>query len=138
MFKWTPDLSLGNDTIDKEHQHLFELLDHYNKGLSKEGPRIGILLLIKNMLDYANTHFANEEAFMYQLEYPDILHHIALHREFAAKAAEFHDKVNQGKLLLTLEVTTYIKDWLVKHIKGDDFKIIVYAKSAGLSAPFHN
>jgi hemerythrin-like metal-binding protein len=138
MYKWTPDLSLGNEAIDKEHQQLFELLDRYYNGLINNGPRMELLELIKNMLDYAQTHFANEEALMYHLNYPDIQHHIALHRTFGAKAIELYDKVNQGRLVLTLEVTNFIKDWLIEHIKAEDFKLIIYAKSSGLSATFHN
>lgn len=138
MYKWTPDLSLGNDAIDKEHQQLFELLDHYYNGLVNNGPRMELIELINSMLEYANLHFANEETLMYNLKYPDVEHHIELHRSFAAQATEFYEMVSQGRLLLTLQVTNYIKDWLVDHIKGEDFKLIVYAKSTGLSASFHN
>jgi len=138
MYKWTPDLSLGDEIIDKDHQMLFDLLDRYYNGLINNGPHMELVELIKCMLDYAHTHFGHEEALMYQLDYPDIVHHINLHRSFAAKSYEFYEKIIQNRLILTLEVTNYIKDWLVDHIKAEDFKLIVYAKSKGLSASFHN
>jgi hemerythrin len=138
MYKWTPDLALGNANVDKDHQLLFEMLNQFYDGLVGQGPRLTMLFLIKRMIDYANVHFKNEEILMSQINYPEIEDHIAKHHEFAQKALEYYTKVKDGKLLLTIEVTNYIKDWLTRHIKGDDAKVVIFAKTHQLSAFFHN
>jgi hemerythrin len=130
MYKWTSDLSVGNHLIDSEHQHLFGLLDNFYESLKGKQAPMDLLALIKGLLDYAEVHFADEEAYMIQVDYPEINKHQQLHRDFMLKATDFYDKLKSGKLLLTLEVTNFIKDWLVSHIKGEDMKVVKFAKVA--------
>ena len=59
--------------------------------------------------------------------------HMALHRAFIEKVNTFYDKMQARKLVLTIEVTNFIKEWLVAHIKGEDTKIIKHSKSVSLA-----
>jgi hemerythrin len=133
LYQWTTDLSVGNHLIDSEHQHLFELLDNFYESLKGKQAPMDLLALIKGLLDYAEVHFADEEAFMAQVGYPDMENHRQLHRDFMQKTNDFYAKLQSGKLLLTLEVTNFIKDWLVAHIKGQDVKVVRYAKAQSVS-----
>ncbi|MFT3740784.1 MAG: bacteriohemerythrin [Breznakibacter sp.] len=129
MYKWTADLSVGNNLIDQEHKHLFELLEKFYLSMMGKSSKIDLLDLVKGLCDYAQVHFADEEAFMTQVNYPELENHAALHKDFMEKANDFYEKLQSGKLLLTIEVTNFIKDWLVSHIKGEDMKIVQYAKT---------
>ena len=135
MYKWTTDLSVGNDLIDNEHKHLFELLEKYYLSLMGKSSKIDLLDLVKGLRDYAQVHFADEEAFMDKVNYPGLATHTMLHREFLDKVNDFYGKLQSGKLLLTIEVTNFVKDWLVAHIKTQDLKIVQYAKSATTAHP---
>ncbi|MBN2742998.1 hemerythrin [Breznakibacter xylanolyticus] len=128
MYEWTTDLAVDDLLIDKEHQHLFELLERYYLGLKGQKAPMDLLLLVKGLIDYAQTHFSHEEALMLKSGYPDIERHKQLHRTFMLKVNDFYTKLSDGKLVLTLEVTNYIKNWLVAHIKSEDVKIGAFLK----------
>lgn len=118
---------MGNTLIDQEHKYLFELLQKFYLGLQGKVSKLEIDTLVKGLLDYAVKHFVDEEAFMVQVGYPDLERHKGIHRDFLAKATDFAEKLESGKMVLSIEVTNFIKDWLVTHIKGEDMKIIRYA-----------
>jgi len=48
--------------------------------------------------------------------------HKAEHDEFIAKVSEVEEKFNSGKLVLSIEVTIFLKDWLKNHVQGTDKK----------------
>ncbi|MFT3739227.1 MAG: bacteriohemerythrin [Breznakibacter sp.] len=129
MYKWTSDLSVGNHLIDSEHQHLFELLEQFYAGMKGQVAPIDLLSLTKGLIEYAEKHFADEEAYMKKINYPDMERHVALHRAFIGQVNEFYGKMQSKKLVLTLEVTNFVKEWLVAHIKGEDTKIIKHSRS---------
>lgn len=127
MYKWTTDLAVNNQLIDSEHQHLFELLDRYYLGLKGDKDKMELLQLVKGLIDYAQIHFNDEEALMKRIGYPEIEQHQHLHHQFMRKVNDFYDKLQSGKLILTLEVTNFVKNWLVAHIKSEDVKIGIFA-----------
>ncbi|MGQ1947027.1 bacteriohemerythrin [Geofilum sp. OHC36d9] len=118
--EWTQDLSVGNDQIDKEHQRWIEILNDFYVGLKEGKSSEKLQELILAMLDYTKYHFANEESYMKQIHYPKLAQHQKLHREYVEKIESFHEKIKAGRLLLTIEVTNFLKTWLINHIKGVD------------------
>ena len=74
MFQFTEDCLLGVEKIDKEHEHLFELINsivdmvnnHYLPDRYSE-----IKELLQELDDYAELHFEGEEAYMEQIRFAD-------------------------------------------------------------------
>lgn len=125
---WTEDLSVNNVNIDNEHKQLFALLDDFYKGIMENSPKLRLQELIKGLLEYTQTHFAREEAYMQRLGFPEFEAHKKQHDLFIDKANTFYTKMTEGKMILSLEVTNFLKDWLVTHIKGSDQKYARYAR----------
>lgn len=120
LLEWTPDLSVSNDTIDQQHQKWIKLLDDFYTGI-KDGKSKEVLeQLILGMLDYTKYHFAHEEKYMESIGYPNLDSHKKLHAEYIGKIEEYHQRIVDGKLIISLEVTSYLKTWLINHIKGED------------------
>jgi len=44
--------------------------------------------------------------------------------------SEFYDKYQSGKLILSLEVTNFIKEWITNHIKQEDKQYAIFAGTA--------
>jgi hemerythrin len=76
--------------------------------------------LIVAMLDYTRYHFDNEERYMKSINYPDFEEHKEKHDSYVSKVTDFYDKIKNGKMVLSLEVTNFLKTWLINHIKGVD------------------
>ena len=98
---------------DAQHQVLFELLDE----VGEPGSAIEVMRKLKF---YAETHFALEEEYMRQLDYPGRDAHVRAHDHFReelqqmALDAEAHDDISRQV------IATFLREWLTRHIFGID------------------
>src|SRR5690554_6538772 len=129
LIQWTEDLSVGNPTIDKEHQKWISLLNDFYEGLKAGKSKEKLTELVLGMLEYTKYHFADEERYMKSIGYPDLEKHKEKHDFYVKKITEFYEKIQNNKLLLSLEVTNFLKTWLINHIKGTDQKYAEFAKN---------
>jgi hemerythrin-like metal-binding protein len=130
--RWSEELSVEIGSIDSQHKKLIDLINSFyesvNKGLAKEK----MLELIKALKDYTQYHFSNEERYMKQYGYPDFENHKKEHQQFIDTVLNFEERYKSGKLLLSLEVTNFIKDWVTNHILGTDKKYSKFFIQKGL------
>jgi hemerythrin len=120
LLKWTSDLTVGNETIDKEHQRWVEILNDFYMGIKEGKPKEKLSELVEAMVEYTRYHFKNEEAYMKSVNFPELNDHIAKHQEYIEKITTYQSKIKEGKMILSLEVTNFLKTWLINHIKGQD------------------
>jgi len=57
---------------------------------------------------------------MHDAGYPNIAAHQALHHKLAQQVNDLMDKFKSGKMVPTVSVATFLKDWLINHIQGQD------------------
>ncbi|HBG86669.1 MAG: hemerythrin family protein [Bacteroidales bacterium] len=118
--RWTDDLSVKNEMLDAEHQKWILILNDFYQGLMDKKPKEKLLELVIAMLDYTKYHFASEEKYMKSINYPKLAEHQEKHRFYEAKISEYHERIKEGKMVLSLEVTNFLKTWLINHIRGVD------------------
>lgn len=119
-FKWDEKYSVEHSLIDGQHKELFRLIaDFYDKIYHKSNQEV-ISEVIKRLEDYVVLHFSSEEKLMEEANYDKLEEHKKLHREFMEKVSDFRKRHNEGRLLLSLEVSNFIKDWITKHIMETD------------------
>ena len=124
-FTWTEELSVGYGLIDEQHKELFS---RYNDLLNacKEGKgREAIIPVLDFMIEYVTRHFAEEEQFMKQYDYPEMNEHINEHKElFKHVNAVYKELQDKGA---TVSVITSINhsmcSWLIRHVKQTDVKL---------------
>ncbi|MGM0376761.1 MAG: bacteriohemerythrin [Bacteroidota bacterium] len=129
IIKWTEDLSVGHETLDKEHQKWISLLNDFYQGLMDGKSKDKLTVLVEGMLDYTKYHFANEEQYMKSIGYPDFDAHKEKHDFYIEKINEFYEKIKKDELILSLEVTNFLKTWLINHIKGTDQQYARFANN---------
>ncbi len=120
LIQWSPDLSVGNKKIDQEHQRWIEILNGFYEGLKSGEPKERLHELILEMLNYTRYHFKSEEEYMTSVSYPGLGEHKAIHQKYVDKISVFYEKITSGKMILSIEVTNFLKSWLIDHIKGVD------------------
>lgn len=120
IIEWTPELTVNNEQLDKQHQQWIKLLDDFYEGIKQGKPKEELKKLIIGMLNYTRYHFKEEEQHMQRIGYPNLEKHKALHAEYIQKIEDYHERMMSGRLILSLEVTGYLKTWLINHIKGED------------------
>ena len=70
MYEFTKDCLVGVEQIDEEHRNFFTMINEAQKRLTTPGidVRITARVIIKELRDYASTHFAHEEAYMKKIK----------------------------------------------------------------------
>ena len=69
---------------------------------------------------------------MSQTGYPMSSNRLSEHTGFVEKVSEFQAGSNAGKLTLSLEIMSFLKDWLVNHILSTDKKLGSFLAEKGV------
>jgi hemerythrin len=81
-FKWTPDLSVGNDLVDRQHQEMFRRVDALVKAMAAGSSGSVVPDTLAFLERYVVEHFDAELDLMTKYKYPGIITHKAEHQKF--------------------------------------------------------
>ena len=129
-FKWDDKYSVGEPTIDKQHQKLLQeinlLLESIMDGSSAEK----IYEVIGFLEQYVKDHFLYEEQYMEAYNYPGLEEHKKHHAEFSVHYNQFKGdlKKHDSAEKLSMEVEKYMGEWWTQHICHEDHQYAVYIK----------
>jgi hemerythrin-like metal-binding protein len=122
IVNWTDSMSVKIESIDNQHKRLFDLINEFYDKLSSEDKHENLIKLIHGMRDYTVLHFSNEEKYMKKFNYPDFENHQKEHAKFVGTVNEYVERVKSGKLIVSVEITNFLKNWIVDHIMVTDKK----------------
>lgn len=119
---WTPALRIGHEEIDQQHIALFDHFHDFINGCSKGEARETLIELHDRLKEYAEHHFAAEEALMQQVNYPDLDLHRRKHQSFRQRLAEIRQQIStEGPTLMTIiQTNKALVTWLVQHVQDLD------------------
>jgi len=78
--------------------------------------------ILNRLVKYTVIHFNHEEEYMKLYDYPDYDSHRKEHLELTTQVQDFSKRLAEGKSSFSLELMTFLKDWLTNHILGTDMK----------------
>lgn len=126
MYRFTDDCMTGIGEIDEEHKRLFQLINEAEE-LLQGGGDVGfsVQYLLKELQEYAATHFAHEEAYMERIGDRELARQKREHAQFAAKISGYNmDSLTKENGRETAkELLAYMAKWLYSHILGSDIMI---------------
>ena len=132
FIKWNDSFSVHVVEIDNQHQKLVGMLNDIHDAMSRGQGKTVVDSIIDGLIAYTQTHFATEEKYFVTYKYPGALEHIREHNDFVKRVLEFKREADKGKQGLSIEVMLFLKDWLLKHIKGSDMKYSSFFNEHGL------
>ncbi|WP_018248927.1 bacteriohemerythrin [Orenia marismortui] len=136
IIKWSDDLNIGIEKIDKQHKEIFTQSNYFLKKIKedKDNPtelKSNIEDLFYFLTDYFITHFNDEERLQQKYNYPRYEQHKKVHKNFI-------ERINQIKYsfwnedhdidYLKHEIKDEILVWLKDHIIKEDRLISEYIK----------
>ncbi|MBI5055683.1 MAG: hemerythrin family protein [Nitrospirae bacterium] len=133
LMTWKNDLSVNINSIDAEHKKLIALINELNEAMSSGKGKDIVGKVLNDLIEYTKTHFAHEEKLMAEHSYPGYLPHKKEHDELARQVIDFDRDLKAGKLVVTVLIMTFLKDWLTTHIKGTDQKYSPFLVRNGIS-----
>ncbi|MBF0291758.1 MAG: bacteriohemerythrin [Nitrospinae bacterium] len=123
FFEWDPaTLSVGVREMDNQHKRLVDIINKLYAEIHSGKSRQAASRALEALIDYAQTHLADEEAFQQRGGYPDYLAHKKLHDALRSKIAGLHQRYQQGDDGVLLDIVMFAKDWLFNHIQRVDKK----------------
>jgi hemerythrin-like metal-binding protein len=130
--EWDQNYSVGLNEIDEQHKKFISLINSLYDAMSVGQSKAVLDDLIRQLSEYAIYHFHLEEKYMQDFNYPEFEEHKKLHESFTQKIEQFKNEYYSGKLLLSVEIITYMKDWLLHHILIADYKFSDLFKEKGI------
>ena len=79
--EWDERYRIGDQTIDEEHQELFQIAGRFLNATSQESRRA----TAAELRSYTKKHFSHEEMLMHDVGYPFIATHVKLHDNLIAR-----------------------------------------------------
>lgn len=119
--------------FDDQHKKLVELINQLHDAMKSGQGNTMIGVVLQSLITYTGTHFADEIKMMQAHAYPDLSRHQAEHDKFVKQVVEFQQKFQDGSSMLTMTVLSFFKDWLVRHIQGEDKKYAPFLNAKGIS-----
>jgi len=121
VLDWNDVYYIGHETIDQEHQKLFELAKNVtNCNDNKEE----IMQNIKKLIKYTKFHFANEELYMKSINFVFLDEHKKLHKMLIQQINDLVKNINNlFPSEIKTQLSTLINTNVVNHILIEDKRV---------------
>jgi hemerythrin len=119
---WEKRYEIGIPIIDTQHQQLFRFSEELQAGLNSGLKASVIKNLLINVEQYVARHFAMEEKFMTESNYPGIDGQLEAHAAFSKHFEQFLSEFNETGLTppLVNSMKSELINWISEHITGLD------------------
>ncbi|MFH0967763.1 MAG: bacteriohemerythrin [Methanobacteriota archaeon] len=122
FFTWDTKYSVHVKEMDEQHQRLFSIMGQLHNAMSEGKGNATLSEVLKNLHDYTVEHFSKEEQYMQKFGYSGLADQKKQHAIFVQKITDYQNNLDNKKLGLSIEVMTFLKDWLINHIQATDSK----------------
>jgi hemerythrin-like metal-binding protein len=117
---WDDSYLVGVEAFDKDHRYLVKLINNLHSGLTGGFKISEMTYILDDLVRYTDVHFKREEDMMQKYSYPGFKEHKRAHQELVQQVMEFQKQLEEGKKAFTLELMSFLKDWLINHILKTD------------------
>ncbi len=130
--EWTPNLTVGIESIDQQHKTLFDKANQLFEAGKNNKTKEFISEMLDFLDDYTKQHFHSEENYMRSINYPAYAEQKKMHTDFIASLAKLKKDYQEsgGNILVILNANQMVVDWLLKHISFEDKKIGTFANAS--------
>lgn len=126
LITWHSIFSVGIDSIDRQHQQLFEIGNRLHESCQQRADRAVLCRIFDELFEYTGYHFAEEERLMQQIRYPDLARHRGYHEKLVALVRQYRVQMLAGVPNIETRALEFVKMWLTAHVLGTDREIGVY------------
>jgi methyl-accepting chemotaxis protein len=128
LIKWDDSIRVGIDTIDRQHHRLVDMVNGLYNAMRKRAAKTVVGPILEELARYTVEHFQTEEKLMEAAGYAELERHRQAHERLVEKVLDFKGRFDKGSATLTLDLMSFLSDWLVNHIKGVDRKYVADIK----------
>jgi len=119
---WDNSYSTGIQKFDEQHKVLIRMVNDLHDAMQQKRSKEAVGQILRGLAEYTVTHFADEEKVFAQTHYPDEANHKVIHKKLVDQVVGFIGKFQSGEAVLSQDLLSFLQDWLINHIKGEDKK----------------
>lgn len=123
QIEWTEEFSVGNASIDQEHEALIAQINQIYEQLSQAIDTETIESMLEELQADISTHFAVEELLMHEAGFAELEAHREDHEHLLDQIHDmifdFAEDPDKGRELLV----NRLSDWFSNHFKGFDARL---------------
>jgi len=120
---WKKDYEVGYAKVDEQHKELVSIINQLADAMEKGKGKDELGKVLHFLANYTVSHFKTEEDLMTAGNYPGYPAHKKIHTDLLTQVGDLVKKFDAGKSVLTVSVMTFLQDWLINHIQGEDVKL---------------
>ncbi len=132
FFVWQDKFAFDIESIDNDHKKLVGLIDDLYVAMSQGKARAIIEDVVKSLLEYTRVHFRREEFYMKSTNYLDYDTHKKAHDVFIDQVLQYQQKLQEGKDNFSIDVLSFLREWLSQHILNIDKQTVPHLKKYGI------
>jgi len=126
------DLSVGVRLLDCDHRRLADAIHELFAAVDQQHDRVRIAKALRQLADFALTHFGLEEGMMAATAYPKIAPHRAHHQQLVEQLETLCDSYGKGALQLDRKSLAFLSKWHSEHLQKDDLDYGLWLNNHGI------
>jgi hemerythrin-like metal-binding protein len=129
FFEWDAKYNLGVQAMDDEHVQIVACMNRLHALHESNAGRAALTSALTDLLRVTRKHFADEEAYMEKMGFPDLRKHKHIHVQLLGRLDTFESEFRSTGVA-PADLFPFLKMWLKAHICGIDTKYATYGKVA--------
>jgi hemerythrin len=140
IIQWDESISVHNQALDSQHREFIEAINRLDELSSGKGDITRELIRAVEFLEeYSKKHFMYEESYMINHNYPELEIHKEEHNKFirTVESMKSELKMDGATAKLVNDISRFVADWLMMHIRGVDHRYVVFIETGKIPAHTH-
>ena len=127
LIEWKDSFSVGVAAVDLEHRELIELINDLHERIGEAADTDMTLAMLGEIYAQISAHFALEEKYMRESEYPQFPQHKEDHEELLDELRDIMDRVEDLGRYDADELSQELARWFSEHFRTHDALLHAHA-----------
>ncbi len=132
FIRWDNTLSVNIHEMDDHHKKLIDYINVLHAKVKRGAQARDLQKTLTDLAEFAGFHFSAEEDLMCKHGFPDGAKQHTQHQALMSDVSKFVGLVRDGKHVDLVELMSFLKNWLLVHIKNSDKKYSAFLNSKGV------
>jgi len=123
LLQWKPEYSVGDESMDAEHQEMIDLINETYEKLGSEPDADQIEECLGDIFSTVSMHFALEESLMRKSNYSEYRAHKDNHEELLDQIRDLMDDFDADPATGAVQLEKRLSDWFAGHFATFDARL---------------
>ena len=133
MLEWKRRYNVGIRRIDLQHRKVMGIISHLYRLQTNDISAEEMRSLFRQLQEFIQTHFREEEALMLRYHYPGYAEHKREHDAFIDLVCEHQKDFLKNRPGVPINLFNILWDWFAHHILYVDQKYCTFFQSKGVA-----